>query len=176
MAGHSSSFRRTGARARRRSVGCRTRVRNVIMMAPPADSSGERELARLAADGGQRALSVLYERHFHEVFGYQLAVLGDRPEAEEAAEQTFVRAGEELFSREDWRTFRHRLLVLAHDVASQHVTDPERHVVFLCHVLDLHTAEVADIVECSPATVRRLEVRGIRSLRPVLARMSACCY
>lgn len=158
---------------------------NVAMMATPTNSAGERELVRLAAGGGQRALRVLYERHFHEVFAYQLAVLGDRQEAAEAAEQTFVRAGDELFSREAWRPFRHRLLALAYDVASQRgpddevfpllhaLTAPERHVMFLCHVLDLHTAEVADIVECSPAIVRRLEVRAIRSLRPVLAAMPA---
>jgi RNA polymerase sigma factor (sigma-70 family) len=56
-------------------------------------------LAALAADGDERAFEVVYDRHHRALLGFCRHMLGSHEEAEDALQQTFLRAHRALLSR-----------------------------------------------------------------------------
>jgi RNA polymerase sigma factor (sigma-70 family) len=53
---------------------------------------GDHRLAELAAAGDERAFEVLYDRHHRPLLGFCRHMVGSREEAEDALQQTFLRA------------------------------------------------------------------------------------
>jgi len=123
-------------------------------MAEEASDVSERSLLQAAQEGNKRAFGKLVRMHQRRVHACALKMLGDRGEAEDAVQETFVRAWKAL-DRFDGRSklstwlyricvnvslnvIRRRKRVSAADVddpripepaadPSQGVTDPERH-------------------------------------------------
>lgn len=68
-----------------------------------ADQSSDEELARAAHEGSPEAFSVLVERHHLKVFHFLHQITRDREEAEDLAQETFVRAFRKLGSYREQR-------------------------------------------------------------------------
>jgi RNA polymerase sigma-70 factor (ECF subfamily) len=65
-------------------------------MASPSDAAGlDRALVARIAEGDERALGELYDRHGPLVYAMAYRVLGERADAEEAAAETFAQAWRE---------------------------------------------------------------------------------
>ena len=60
---------------------------------------GDDRLAALAAAGDERAFEALYDRHHRALLGFRRHMLGTREEAEDALQQTFLRAHRALAAR-----------------------------------------------------------------------------
>ena len=60
---------------------------------------GDNRLAALAAAGDERAFETLYDRHHRALLGFCRHMLGSREEAEDALQQTFLRAHGALAAR-----------------------------------------------------------------------------
>jgi RNA polymerase sigma factor (sigma-70 family) len=60
---------------------------------------GDDRLAALAAAGDERAFESLYDRHHRSLLGFCRHMLGTREEAEDALQQTFLRAHRALLAR-----------------------------------------------------------------------------
>ena len=58
----------------------------------------DRRLAQLAAEGDERAFEVLYDRHHRALLGFCRHMLRSGDEAEDALQQTFLRAHRALVS------------------------------------------------------------------------------
>ena len=58
----------------------------------------DRRLAQLAAEGDERAFAVLYDRHHRALLGFCRHMLRSGDEAEDALQQTFLRAHRALVS------------------------------------------------------------------------------
>lgn len=56
----------------------------------------EEHIVRRAQDGDEEAFSMLYEEHFDKVFRYMVLRVKDRSEAEDMAQQVFVKSFEAL--------------------------------------------------------------------------------
>ena len=55
------------------------------------DSTDDAEWVRLAGEGDARACRALVDRHLKSILGFSYRLLGDRAEAEDVAQETFVR-------------------------------------------------------------------------------------
>src|SRR5215218_5445870 len=60
---------------------------------------GDDRLAALAAAGDERAFEALYDRHHRALLGFCRHMLGTREEAEDALQQTYLRAHRALLAR-----------------------------------------------------------------------------
>ena len=69
----------------------------MLAPAPPAAARDAR-LAALAAGGDERAFEVLYDRHHRALLGFCRHMVGTREEAEDALQQTFLRAHRALLA------------------------------------------------------------------------------
>lgn len=71
------------------------------------------ELIRKALEGNQRAYSALYERYSSRLYSYCRRLLNDHVLAEEAVQQTFIKAFRSLESLDDPKAFYHWLFTTA---------------------------------------------------------------
>ncbi len=82
-------------------------------MAAPLPES-DADLVALALDGRQEAFSALYERYFPSVYDFLSRLLRDRDEAADVAQDTFIKAMEQLDTLEDSSKFKSWLFTIAH--------------------------------------------------------------
>ncbi|HVP04594.1 MAG TPA: sigma-70 family RNA polymerase sigma factor [Dehalococcoidia bacterium] len=97
-------------------------------MSPNGDAQGERLLVDLARAGDEKALSELYLTYFPRVYRYILARTGNSHDAEDLAEEVFMRVLEAI-ERFQWREapFSAWLFRIAHNaVISQRRKDTAR--------------------------------------------------
>lgn len=97
-------------------------------MSPNGDAHGERQIVDAARAGDERALSDLYTLYFPRVYRYILARTGSTYDAEDLAEEVFMRVLEAI-DRFEWREapFSAWLFRIAHNaVISQRRKDGAR--------------------------------------------------
>lgn len=97
-------------------------------MSPNSDAHGERQIVDAARAGDERALSELYTLYFPRVYRYILARTGSTYDAEDLAEEVFMRVIEAL-ERFEWREapFSAWIFRIAHNaVISQRRKDGAR--------------------------------------------------
>lgn len=97
-------------------------------MSPNGDANGERLLVDLAKAGDEKALSELYLTYFPRVYRYILARTGNSHDAEDLAEEVFMRVLEAI-ERFQWREapFSAWLFRIAHNaVISQRRKETSR--------------------------------------------------
>ncbi len=82
------------------------------MAAPLPDTDGD--LVLLALEGRQDAFSALYERYFPAVFDFLTRLLRNREEAADVAQDTFIKALEQLGSLKNPERFKSWLFTIAH--------------------------------------------------------------
>ena len=71
-------------------------------MSPNSNALGERSIVDAARAGDQAALSELYALYFHRVYRYILARTGNTYDAEDLAEEVFMKVLEAI-ERFQWR-------------------------------------------------------------------------
>ncbi|MFY1829438.1 RNA polymerase sigma factor [Myxococcus fulvus] len=76
-------------------------VKMVLVGAPPSDTEGERRLLRRARTGDPAAFRTLFERHSPAVWRFLRDLLRDEAAADEATQETFVRAHARLGALRD---------------------------------------------------------------------------
>lgn len=86
-------------------------------MSPSAEST-EAQLVSRAAKGDERAFGQLYESYLSPIYRYFYYRTGDRQEAEDFSEQTFLKAWEHIAGKKNRpiRNFRSWLFSIAHNV------------------------------------------------------------
>ncbi len=82
------------------------------------------QLAREAGRGSAKAFGVLVERHRAGVVGYVAGLLGTRDDAEEIAQETFLRAWQQARTLKDPATVGTWLYRIAHNLAMSGVRRP----------------------------------------------------
>ncbi|NNC74968.1 MAG: sigma-70 family RNA polymerase sigma factor, partial [Acidimicrobiia bacterium] len=82
-------------------------------MAPPLPSS-DADLVRLAHGGRDDAFAALYERYFPRVYDFLARLLGNRQEAADVAQDTFIGALEQLGDLREPERFKSWLFTIAH--------------------------------------------------------------
>lgn len=78
---------------------------------------GDAALVGLVADGDQEALGVLYARHLDGVFDFLLRTLRNREDAEDATQDTFMRAAASIGDLQKRSSFKSWLYSIAHHAA-----------------------------------------------------------
>ncbi|MFY2560538.1 RNA polymerase sigma factor [Corallococcus terminator] len=76
-------------------------VKMVLVGAPPSDTDGERGLLRRARAGDPAAFRTIFERHSPAVWRFLRDLLRDEAAADEATQETFVRAHSRLGALRD---------------------------------------------------------------------------
>lgn len=88
----------------------------------PSHDAGDAELVRVAQAGNPAAFGRLYERYFDKVYGYLAFKLGNTSDAEDAAEQVFLKALESLGGyRWTGTPFQAWLFRIAHNLVVDHL-------------------------------------------------------
>jgi RNA polymerase sigma-70 factor, ECF subfamily len=82
------------------------------------------QLAREAGQGNAKAFGVLVERYRAGVVGYVAGLLGTREDAEELAQETFLRAWRQARTLRDPATVSGWLYRIAHNLAVSHARRP----------------------------------------------------
>jgi RNA polymerase sigma-70 factor (ECF subfamily) len=82
------------------------RVRKEAAMALPLDRQSDGMLAKAWRAGNDEALRVLVDRHRAAAFGLALRLCGDREQAEDLAQEAFLRALSRLHLYDDAQPFR----------------------------------------------------------------------
>jgi len=82
------------------------------MANPLPDSDGD--LVLLALEGRQDAFSALYERYFPGIFDFLTRLLRSRDEAADVAQDTFIKALEQLHTLKNPSRFKSWLFTIAH--------------------------------------------------------------
>jgi RNA polymerase sigma-70 factor (ECF subfamily) len=81
----------------------------------------DRAAVRRARDGDESAYAELLARHRDRVFSFLLRLLGSAPDAEDVAQETFVKAFTRLDSYDPSRPFISWLFGIAHHAALDHL-------------------------------------------------------
>ncbi len=79
----------------------------------PSDTTSDAHLVEAARAGDQQAFDQLYQRYFHRLVGFCGRQLGDRDEAADVAQETFLLASRYLHQIEQPTRFRAWLYVIA---------------------------------------------------------------
>jgi RNA polymerase sigma-70 factor, ECF subfamily len=90
------------------------------------DPEDRREMSRLAA-GDETALDRLMERHAQRLYHYLLRLLHNHAEAEELAQETFVRVFRNAFRFDPAHSFASWLYTIATNLVRDHARDHTRH-------------------------------------------------
>lgn len=87
----------------------------------------DRQLAKIARGGNGQAFDVLIERHHRSISRLCWSMLSDGPDAEDATQETFVRAYQSLDAYDDTRAFGPWLRGIAAKVCLQCLRRRSRH-------------------------------------------------
>ena len=115
-----------------------------------------------AAAGADDALELLYRDHAQDVSRYALAVLGDRSDAEDVTQTTFLNAYRALQRGERPRQPDHWLIAIAHNACRERFRNGQR-----------RPREVAFVDEVSAAAVRDDDGPTADELRSALLQLPA---
>ena len=94
------------------------------MASPLPESDGD--LVLLALEGRQDAFSALYERYFPSVYDFLTRLLRSRDEAADVAQDTFIKALEQLHSLKAPEQFKSWLFAIAHRTGLNRVRTSKR--------------------------------------------------
>lgn len=94
------------------------------MAAPLPDSDGD--LVLLALEGRQDAFSALYERYFQSIFDFLTRLLRNREEAADVAQDTFIKALEQLGNLKNPDRFKSWLFTIAHRTGLNRIRSSKR--------------------------------------------------
>ena len=97
-----------------------------------------------AAAGADDALELLYRDHAQDVSRYALAVLGDRADAEDVTQTTFLNAFRALQRGERPRQPDHWLIAIAHNACRERFRSGQRHPREVAFVEEVGAAAVRD--------------------------------
>jgi RNA polymerase sigma-70 factor (ECF subfamily) len=98
-----------------------------VPAAPGALADADRPLVNAAASGDRDAFTDLVVRHQARVFNLARALVGDDGEAEDVAQEVFIRAFRSLHAFRGDSTFRTWLHRIAVNVARSHLRERARH-------------------------------------------------
>jgi len=90
------------------------------------DHREDAELVLAATSGDQQAFAMLYERHIGAVYDFLARMLRDRTEAEDVAQETFIRAMQSLGSLQQGKSFRGWIFTIARNTALNRIERRKR--------------------------------------------------
>ena len=154
-------------------------------MSPSGDAHGERLLVDAARAGSEAALSELYTLYFPRVYRYILARTGNTYDAEDLAEEVFMRMLDAI-ERFQWREapFSAWLFRIAHNAVisqrrkdgargrsaplSEGLPEAQRRVISLRFAAGLSVAETARVMGKGEGNVKVIQHKAIVKLREML--------
>ncbi len=89
-------------------------ARDALTVEPSTGTLSDAALAELARDGDRGAFAALYERHFDSLCDFLARTLRDRAEAEDAAQDTLIKALEAIRTLENGASFKSWLFTIAY--------------------------------------------------------------
>jgi len=95
-------------------------------MAAEIDQRDDAELVVAATGGDQQAFALLYERHIGPVYDFLARMLRDRTEAEDVAQETFIRAMQSLGGLQEGKSFRGWIFTIARNTALNRIEKQKR--------------------------------------------------
>jgi RNA polymerase sigma factor (sigma-70 family) len=95
-------------------------------MAIEIDQRDDVELVLAATGGDQQAFALLYKRHIGAVYDFLARMLRDRTEAEDVAQETFIRAMQSLGSLQQGKSFRGWIFTIARNLALNRIERRKR--------------------------------------------------
>ena len=115
------------------------------------DLPSDAELARAVCEGRREAFDLLVDRHLASVYAVAARIVHNRTEAEDVAQDTFIRAFERLYLYDLEHSFRNWLLKIATNLAINRLRSRRRE-----RVLKLRVAEQTRQAEPEPAPAAEL--------------------
>src|SRR5258708_6373777 len=115
-----------------------------------------------AGSNAARALDVLYRAHVAEIYRYTYAVLGNRADAEDVTQTTFVNALRALERGESPRNPSNWLITIAHNIVRQRYRQQQARPTEV--ELDSDRVEAPQVAATGPTMEDR--VRGLQRLPP----------
>lgn len=122
------------------------------------DTSDEDDLMQRVGRGGHDAYRALVERYLARIVAFAARTLGDAAEAEDVAQETFLRLWSHAF---DWQTGNAQLS----KGELLRLTDAQRAAVALCHYQGIRNADAADMLGITVEALESLLARARRTLR-----------
>lgn len=114
-------------------------------MSEPDDNLSDADLVRGTQEGRSRCQAVLVNRHLRSIYALALRVTGNAADAEDVAQDTFVRAFERLAQYDPDYSFRNWLLKIATNLAISHLRSCRRRA-RLHHEFGPHQASDDEVV------------------------------
>src|SRR6266516_2623318 len=93
---------------------------------PPQDETTILDIVRRARDGDDTSFTVLYHWYYSHIYNYLVRLVGNRQDASDLVQETFVRAWRGLPGIYDGRRFRGWLYKIATNLALDHLRRKKR--------------------------------------------------
>jgi len=119
------------------------------------DTPSDAELARAVGEGRTEAYDLLVDRHLKSVYAVAVRIVHDAAEAEDVAQDTFIRAYERLYLYDIEQSFRNWLLKIATNLSINRLRSRRRE-----RILKMNVAEKAQ--RAAPEAISKDELPSAR--------------